>query len=147
MTTRFLDAQNAGHPSTYNRALDELRTGRKCSHWIWFVLPQLQGLGCSEMAQRYGIAGLAEANAYLANPVLRLRLEEVVALIREQLQQPDKSLERLMDSELDAAKTISSLTLFEAAGFTAATAVLNQLGRRCLKTQALLQGRPTPPDA
>ena len=115
MTTRFLDAQNAGHPSTYNRALDELRTGRKCSHWIWFVLPQLQGLGCSEMAQRYGIAGLAEANAYLANPVLRLRLEEVVALIREQLQQPDKSLERLMDSELDAAKTISSLTLFEAA--------------------------------
>ena len=60
MTTeleRFISAQNAGNPSSYQRALAELKAGRKRSHWIWFVLPQLQGLGRSAMAQRYGIMG------------------------------------------------------------------------------------------
>ncbi len=56
----------------------ELRAGRKYSHWIWFVLPQLRGLSCSAMAQHYGLDGLAEAQAYLADPLLRQRLEEVI---------------------------------------------------------------------
>ena len=130
MTKRFLDAQNAGSPSAYDRAQAELRSGRKRSHWIWFVLPQLQGLGRSAMAQRYGINGLDEAKAYLSEPTLRSRLEEVIAVIAEQLQKPDQSLERLMGGNLDATKTISCLTLFEAAGLNSAEALLNQLGRR-----------------
>ena len=78
--SRFLSAQNAGRPTNYNRALAELRSGRKRSHWIWFVLPQLEGLGRSAMAQRYGINGLDEAKAYLSEPTLRSRLEEVIAV-------------------------------------------------------------------
>lgn len=136
--SRFLSAQNSGSPTTYERALAELKAGRKRSHWIWFVLPQLQGLGHSAMAQRYGIHGLAEAQAYLDEPFLRQRLEEVISAIGEQLELSGQSLEHLMGSGLDAAKTISSLTLFEAAGLTSAKQLLDQIGRRCEKTIALL---------
>jgi uncharacterized protein (DUF1810 family) len=137
----FHYVQNAGNPSAYDRALAELRTGRKRSHWIWFVLPQLAGLGRSAMAQRYGIADLAEARAYLADPLLRQRLELVLTVINEQLSQPGQNLEQLMGSGLDAAKTISCLTLFEAAGLASATTLLNQLGRRCAWTQAQLNAQ------
>ena len=98
--------------------------------WIWFVLPQLAGLGYSEMAQRYGIAGLDEARAYLADPLLRQRLAAVISVIDEQLSQPGQSLEHLMGNGLDAAKTVSSLTLFEAAGLESAGALLDRIGRR-----------------
>ena len=147
MTKRFLDAQNAGHPSSYDRALAELRAGRKRSHWIWFVLPQHQGLGRSAMAQRYGIDGREEAKAYLAEPTLLSRLEEVIAVIAEKLHQPEQTLERLMGGNLAATKTISCLTLFDAAGLSSAEALLNQLGRRCSKTQAMLSAPATPPPA
>jgi len=139
--SRFLVAQNTGQPTAYDRALAELRTGRKRSHWIWFVLPQLAGLGRSAMAQRYGIADLAEARDYLADPLLRQRLELVLTVINEQLSQPGQNLEQLMGSGLDAAKTVSSLTLFEAAGLSSATTLLNQLGRRCAWTQAQLNAQ------
>ena len=145
MTTRFLEAQNAGHPSAYDRALAELRAGRKRSHWIWFVLPQLQGLGRSAMAQHYGLNGPEEAKAYLEEPTLLSRLEEVITVITEQLHQPEQTLERLMGGNLDAAKTISCLTLFEAAGLGRAEALLNQLGQRCAKTQAMLNAPAEPP--
>src|SRR3712207_4434085 len=69
---RFVDAQ----AQTYDQALAELRAGRKRTHWMWFVLPQLAGLGRSAMAQRFGITGLGEARAYLAHPVLGRRLVE-----------------------------------------------------------------------
>ncbi len=114
--SRFSRAQAAGVECAYERALAELRNGRKRSHWIWFVLPQLQGLGRSDMAQRYGLEGLAEAHAYLVDPLLRRRLEQVIDVIHHQLQHPDQTLECLKGGELDATKTISSLTLFEAAG-------------------------------
>lgn len=136
--SRFSRAQGAGVGSAYERALAELRAGRKRSHWIWFVLPQLQGLGRSAMAQRYGLDGLTEARAYLADPLLSQRLEQVIAMIAEQLQQNGTSLETLMGGHLDAAKTISSLTLFEAAGLASATTLLNHLGRRCAWTQEKL---------
>ena len=142
---RFHDAQDAGSSCAFDRALSELRSGRKRSHWIWFVLPQLQGLGRSAMAQRYSINGLAEANAYLDDPTLRSRLEEVMAVIADQLRKPEQSLERLMGGDLDATKTISCLTLFAAAGLNSAEALLNQLGRRCNKTQALLNAPAAPP--
>jgi uncharacterized protein (DUF1810 family) len=70
--SRFLEAQSG----IYETALDELRSGRKESHWMWFVFPQLAGLGASEMAQRYAISSLEEAKAYLAHPVLGDRLRE-----------------------------------------------------------------------
>ena len=135
---RFRIAQNDGNPSAIDQALAELRTGCKRSHWIWFVLPQLAGLGYSEMAQRYGIAGLDEARAYLADPLLRQRLEAVISVIEEQLNQPAQDLELLMGSELDAAKTVSSLTLFEAAGLESAAALLDRIGWRCARTLEIL---------
>jgi uncharacterized protein (DUF1810 family) len=74
---RFVDAQ-AG---IYDTVLAELRAGRKRSHWMWFVFPQLRGLGSSPTAVRFGIAGLAEAQAYLDHPVLGPRLRECTALV------------------------------------------------------------------
>lgn len=74
---RYVDAQDAG--GAWTRALGELRAGRKQSHWMWFVFPQIAGLGFSPMAQRYAITSLHEARAYLAHPVLGPRLREGVA--------------------------------------------------------------------
>ena len=136
--SRFIAAQNAGDPSVYARALDELRSGRKRSHWIWFVMPQLEGLGRSTMAQRYGLNGLEEAKAYLAGPILRSRLEETIAVITDQLLRHEQSLVRLMGGLVDATKTISSLTLFAEAGLPEARALLEQIGRHCETTQSRL---------
>ncbi len=101
---RFVDAQEP----TYDRALGELRGGRKTSHWMWFVLPQLLGLGRSSTAQHYGIAGLDEARAYLAHPVLGPRLHECC---RALLDLGDVSAESVLGS-VDAMKLRSSMTLF-----------------------------------
>jgi uncharacterized protein (DUF1810 family) len=76
---RFVEAQDAR--GTYGRALAELRAGAKQSHWMWFVFPQLAGLGASPMAQRYAIASRDEAAAYLAHPVLGPRLRDCVAAV------------------------------------------------------------------
>jgi uncharacterized protein (DUF1810 family) len=73
--SRFVEAQEG----VYERALQELRRGRKATHWMWFVFPQLAGLGHSEMARRYGISSLEEAQAYLRHPVLGPRLRECTA--------------------------------------------------------------------
>ena len=94
----------------------------------------LAGLGRSAMAQRYGIADLAEARDYLADPLLRQRLMAVIDVIDDQLSRPGQNLEHLMGSGLDAAKTVSSLTLFEAAGLDSAGALLDQIGWRCERT-------------
>ena len=74
---RFVEAQS----STYGQARAELAGGQKRSHWMWFIFPQIQGLGSSSMARRYAITGLAEARAYLAHPVLGPRLRECTALL------------------------------------------------------------------
>lgn len=74
---RFVDAQ----APVYETALAELRSGRKRSHWMWFVFPQLAGLGRSEMAQRYAIASADEAAAYLAHPLLGARLRECATIV------------------------------------------------------------------
>ena len=137
--SRFLTAQNEGTPSTFDRALNELKNGRKRSHWIWFVLPQLRCLGRSATAIHFGIEDLEEARAYLADPVLRERLEQVIAVLAEQLERPDQSLRKLMGKPIDATKTISSLTLFEAAGLCSATAVLEHLAERCKETERAMR--------
>ncbi len=74
---RFVDAQLAVYPSV----IDELRVGAKRSHWMWFVFPQIVGLGASEMSRRYALHSLAEADAYLAHPVLGRRLIECTELV------------------------------------------------------------------
>jgi uncharacterized protein (DUF1810 family) len=74
---RFVDAQDG----VFNRAVAELQRGGKTTHWMWFIFPQIRGLGHSEMAQRYAISSLAEAKAYLDHPVLGARLEECTRLV------------------------------------------------------------------
>jgi uncharacterized protein (DUF1810 family) len=104
---RFVDAQRA----SYDDALAELTAGRKRTHWMWYVLPQLRGLGASQMATRYGIGSLAEARAYLAHPVLGPRLLACVAAMNALAQ---SNAERVLGG-VDAAKFRSCLTLFLAA--------------------------------
>jgi uncharacterized protein (DUF1810 family) len=103
---RFVDAQDRG--GTYRRALEELRAGRKTSHWMWFVFPQIAGLGRSEMARRYAIDSLEEAGAYLEHPVLGARLRECAGALLEL----DGPSAREILGEVDALKLHSSMTLF-----------------------------------
>jgi uncharacterized protein (DUF1810 family) len=103
---RFVDAQNAD--GTYGRAVDELRRGRKTSHWMWFVFPQIAGLGRSEMARTFAIVSLAEARAYLEHPVLGPRLRECAGLVA---QAHGQSAEQIFGG-IDAQKLHSSMTLF-----------------------------------
>ena len=106
---RFVEAQDAG--GTYARVLAELRRGRKTSHWMWFVFPQVAGLGRSETAQLYAVSGLAEARAYLADPVLGQRLRECCEVLLE-LDEPDAVA---VFGSVDAMKLRSSMTLFSRA--------------------------------
>ncbi len=102
--SRFVDAQ-AG---TYAQALTELRAGRKTGHWMWFVFPQVAGLGRSPTAQHYAVSGLDEARAYLAHPVLGPRLVESA---RALLDLPGDDAVAVLGS-VDAVKLRSSMTLF-----------------------------------
>lgn len=104
--TRFLTAQEGA----FDTACAELEAGRKRSHWIWFVLPQLRGLGRSPTAEFYGIADAQEARAYLADPVLVPRLRQCVTLL---LRHRDKPIRSILGSP-DDLKSRSCLTLFEA---------------------------------
>jgi uncharacterized protein (DUF1810 family) len=103
---RFVAAQDSG--GTYERALRELRAGRKTSHWMWFVFPQVAGLGHSSMAQAYAISSLAQARDYLAHPVLGPRLRACTAAV---LTHTDRSAEQVFGG-IDALKLRSSMTLF-----------------------------------
>ncbi|MDB4944777.1 MAG: hypothetical protein JWP97_4311 [Labilithrix sp.] len=103
---RFVHAQD--EHGTYDQALEELRAERKTSHWMWFVFPQIEGLGHSAMAQRYAISSIDEARAYLAHPVLGARLRACVAVLNEA---KSRDAERILGG-IDAVKLRSSLTLF-----------------------------------
>ncbi|MBZ5556294.1 MAG: DUF1810 domain-containing protein [Acidobacteriia bacterium] len=107
---RFLSAQNDSY-SGFDAALGEIRAGRKTGHWIWYVFPQLSGLGGSAMAQRYGVDGVEEAVEYLRHPELCERLLTITAAVADQLR-AGTSVERLMGSSIDALKLVSSMTLF-----------------------------------
>jgi uncharacterized protein (DUF1810 family) len=107
---RFVDAQEDA--AIYARALGELRAGRKQGHWIWFVFPQIAGLGSSPMSQAYAIRSLEEARAYLGHPLLGARLRESTeALLGVD---PGASAEEILGG-IDAVKVRSSMTLFAAA--------------------------------
>jgi len=101
---RFVSAQRL----VYASVVEELRRGRKTSHWIWFIFPQIAGLGQSAMSQRYAIGSLAEAQAYLEHPILGDRLRESAALL---LETPGRTAEEILGG-IDARKVRSSMTLF-----------------------------------
>ena len=105
---RFVVAQR----DSYDTALAEIRQGAKRSHWMWYVFPQLAGLGGSAMARRYAIGSLAEARAYLAHPVLGPRLYACVDALRGL----EGVTARHVFGDVDAVKLRSSLTLFAQAG-------------------------------
>jgi uncharacterized protein (DUF1810 family) len=102
---RFVRAQDQA--GTYDQALAELTAGRKTSHWMWFVFPQIAGLGLSSMARRYAISGLPEARAYLAHPVLGPRLRECTRALVGQ-----RGTAGAIMGSIDATKLRSSMTLF-----------------------------------
>lgn len=101
---RFVDAQ----APVYETALAELRAGRKRTHWMWFVFPQIAGLGHSPMAQHYAISGLGEAKAYLAHPLLGSRLEECTKVVKAHTR---RSAHEIFGAP-DDMKFRSCLTLF-----------------------------------
>ncbi|HKE82867.1 MAG TPA: DUF1810 family protein [Vicinamibacterales bacterium] len=107
---RFKDAQQR-RGSGFEAALSEIQSGEKRGHWIWYVFPQLAGLGHSAASREFGIDGVAEAEAYLHDPVLRGRLLTIAIAVQEQLRHRI-SLESLMNSSIDVMKLVSSLTLF-----------------------------------
>lgn len=110
---RFHQAQ-AGAWAGYATALAEIQRGAKRSHWIWYIFPQIAGLGRSSTARTYALDDLEETRAYLADPVLRARYEEISAAVAEQLAR-GVGVEKLMGGSIDALKLASSLTLFRAA--------------------------------
>ena len=102
---RFIKAQE----QTYDIALQEVRSGRKHSHWIWFIFPQLKGLGHSYYSNYYGIDGLEEAKAYLCHPILGAWLREITAALYSL---PEERTARSILGGIDAIKVKSSMTLF-----------------------------------
>lgn len=103
---RFVTAQDSG--GTYRQAVSELRNGRKTSHWMWFIFPQLAGLGRSTISQTYAISDLTEAQAYLKHPVLGPRLIECAEIVASQR---GLTAEQIFGG-IDAMKLRSSMTLF-----------------------------------
>ncbi len=102
---RFIDAQDG----TYRIAYAEIKQERKRSHWIWFIFPQLLGLGKSPMSDKYGLT-LREAELYLQHPILSFRLRNI---LKELLKHSDKDICRIMGTDLDAMKLQASMTLFD----------------------------------
>ena len=136
---RFVAAQNSG--GIYDQALAELQVGNKSGHWMWFVFPQLMGLGHSETSRRYAISSLQEAREYLDHPVLGPRLLECAQVLGNH---KDRTAEEIFGS-VDARKLCSSMTLFlrAAPGETVFKTVLAQFfdGQPDPATDDLLAGR------
>ncbi|MDQ0768943.1 uncharacterized protein (DUF1810 family) [Pseudarthrobacter defluvii] len=136
---RFVAAQNSG--GTYEQALGELQVGRKSGHWMWFIFPQVSGLGQSATSRKYAISSLAEARAYLDHEVLGPRLLECALVLANHA---DRSAEEILGG-IDAKKLRSSMTLFlrAAPGETVFKTVLAQFfdGEPDPATDELLAGQ------
>ena len=105
---RFVEAQANGE---YEAALAEITAGHKRGHWIWYTFPQIAGLGTSHMSQAYAIRNRAEAQEYLRHPLLSQRLLDIASAAADRLRK-GVALNTLMGSSIDAAKLVSSMTLF-----------------------------------
>jgi uncharacterized protein (DUF1810 family) len=102
----FLNAQ----ANSFDNALDEIQTGCKKNHWIWFIFPQLKGLGSSDLSFKYGLSSLDEAKAYLAHPILGERLRLITSAL---LESSETNIHALLGySDTDKLKLCSSMTLF-----------------------------------
>ena len=126
---RFIEAQN----DSYDQALKEIRNGRKLTHWIWYIFPQMKGLGFSYNSEYYGITSLQEAKDYLENELLRKRLFEITESL---LMHKGKDIESIM-GDIDALKLKSSMTLFDAVQpGSVFSEVLDEFygGERCRRT-------------
>lgn len=110
---RFHQAQSSSSEG-YSTALAEMNAGHKRSHWIWYIFPQIDGLGHSSTAREYALPDLEAALEYLRDPILRARYEEIASTVRRQLA-GNVPLETLMGGSTDALKLTSSVTLFHAA--------------------------------
>ena len=111
--TSGIDRFTRAQERDFAQALSEIRAGRKRSHWIWYVFPQLAGLGSSPAAQTYGLQGVEEATAYLRDPTLRERLLTAADAVRLHLEADrPAALRAIMGSDVDALKLVSSMTLF-----------------------------------
>ena len=131
---RFLSAQEYD----YSIALREIQNGRKQSHWIWYIFPQIKGLGRSYQSEYYGIANRQEAEAYLAEPILNARLREITLAL---LEHKDKTAQQILGG-IDAKKVLSSMTLFDAITPNDIYAdALNTFfaGKRCNRTLEYIQ--------
>ena len=132
---RFLKAQE----KTYDAAFGELKAGRKTGHWIWWIFPQMRGLGTSEYSVFYGLADQAEAKAYLEHPVLGTRYRDCVAVVHRHLCEGGVVPLTLMGSEIDVVKLRSSLELFlKFAGEESAFEGFRKQARELLKRKSLL---------
>ena len=100
---RFVDSQENG----YSEVIKELSQGRKTTHWIWYIFPQVFGLGISNYSKYFGIHGISEARAYWSHPILRLRYEQCLNLVLNAQKRPEEIL-----GDIDAKKLQSSITLF-----------------------------------
>lgn len=107
---RFVQAQDSAFCG-YEQALAEMKDGGKCSHWIWYIFPQITGLGRSGMAQHYAITDIEEAKAYLNHSVLGDRLREITNVLLSYSK--DETPRAFMGSSIDALKLKSSMTLFD----------------------------------
>lgn len=134
-----LDRFEKAQELSYDTALSEIKTGRKTSHWVWYIFPQIKGLGHSYNAQFYGIADFDEARAYVEHPILNMRLREITS---ELLKHKDVEVEYLMGSRIDAMKLRSSMTLFD---IVCPDDIYNNVldvffeGKRCNRTLTMLK--------
>ena len=129
---RFITAQEQSYDG-YQQALSEIQQGRKTSHWIWYIFPQIKGLGHSNMSNYYGISCLEEAQEYLSNEVLSARLREISNAL---LSHKDKTSKEIL-GDVDSWKVRSCMTLFDAVcPDDIFREVLNQFygGKRCQRT-------------
>lgn len=136
---RFVEAQDSEY-SGYAQALQEMLDGAKHGHWIWYIFPQLRGLGHSGNANFYGIEDLQEAREYLAHPVLGARLREITQVVLDHAD--DRLAIELMGSDIDMLKLKSSMTLFDKASPNDIFSdVLDAFydGERCGRTLRLLK--------
>jgi len=133
---RFIKAQEQPY-SGYQQALPEIQRGLKRGHWIWYIFPQMKGLGYSHMSDYYGISGLKEAQDYMANEILSTRLREISSAL---LSHKDKTSEEIL-GYVDDLKVRSCMTLFDAVCPNSIFGeVLNQFygGERCQRTLRML---------
>jgi len=140
--SRFYAAQRDPHAG-FSQALRELQSGKKTSHWIWYIFPQVRGLGTSPLSRKYALMDLGEAVSYVRDDYLRTNYLSALSAIRHHLKRGLR-LEQIMGSALDAQKFVSSITLFTQAAEATGQSfpeVVTGLRQALLETRLLLRAQ------